>query len=92
MDIEHQNKTLIGEWATKSHVGCSSITGVLSGAAEASQGDLPGSFTVTANDTSTHMTFEYYIDEDLANVNGDTVEVYYEFRDVFNVLAINETH
>ncbi|MFT5512318.1 MAG: hypothetical protein ACI8SE_000716 [Bacteroidia bacterium] len=92
MDIEHQNQSLLGEWAPENHVGCNSIIGILSGAEEASQGDLPGSFTVTTNDPSTHMTFEYYIDDALAKVNGDTVEVYYEFREVFKVLGITFTH
>jgi hypothetical protein len=88
LDIEYQQLSILGEWAPENHVGCNSIIGVLSGADEESQGDLPGSFKVTTDDTTTHMTFEYYIDESLTKVNGDTVEVYYEYRNVQHINSI----
>lgn len=80
-DILYQGESILGVYAPNSHEESLHIEGVLSGAEEASQGDLPGSFTVSPSDDPS-MTFEFYIDEELSALNNKVIEVYYSIREV----------
>ena len=52
------------------------ITGILSGAKEPSAGDLPDEVTVTAKD-GTKVTFEWFIDDNMAKHDGKEVTLTY---------------
>ena len=87
MDIIHKDTSLLGEYALPHKTDFARITGTISGANEESQGDLPGTFTVT-NKHGKSVTFGYYIDQNLANINGSKATVYYELMDVSVVKSI----
>ena len=87
MDIVYQETSIMGEYALPNTDDFERFSGTISGANEESQGDLPGEFSITSSDGES-MTFEYYLDENLANLNGKEATVYYEFRDVSIVQSI----
>jgi len=87
MDIIHEDTSIMGEYALPHRDDFERVSEVISGAEEESQGDLPREFTITSSDGKT-MMFEYYIDESLANINGNTATVFYEIRDVSVVQSI----
>lgn len=88
MDIVFADSSILGEYTPANHKGFQSITGLITGATEPSQGDLPGRFTVTSTD-SIALSFEYYIDDKLAEINNQNATVYYEYREVYEIKSVD---
>ncbi|MFT5723699.1 MAG: hypothetical protein ACI9JN_000816 [Bacteroidia bacterium] len=87
MDITHSDTSILGVYKPTNQYDFLHITGTVSGATEPSQGDLPGHFTITTT-KGNPLTFEYYVDDVLALINGQIATVYYEYRTVYEVLKI----
>ena len=88
MDIIHKDTSLLGEYALPHKTDFARITGTISGANEESQGDF--TWHVYSDETSmvNQSRFGYYIDQNLANINGSKATVYYELMDVSVVKSI----
>ena len=80
MEMQLSGRSLMGEAAPKkADPSWRKITGVLSGAAEVTGGDLPDDITVTPGN-GPKMTFEYYVDEAMTKGEGKTVTAWYGLR------------
>lgn len=86
-DIHRECESLLGEYAIDINEADKEITGILSGAASISNGDLPDEITITAGD-GTEVTFKCFISDEVAAANGDEVTVFYATKYVNNVTYI----
>ena len=62
------------------------ITGTLSGAAEITSSDLPG--TIRVSNEEENVSFNYYVDNDLAAINNTEVTAYYILRPNHTITSI----
>lgn len=88
IDMHLNGKTLSGESAPEMDSEWESITGVLSGAEQTTQSDLPSIINVTDIDGNI-VNFKYYVEEDMLKANGKEVQVYYSFKGVSNITHIS---
>ncbi len=87
-DMQVKGKSLFGEYAPeKIDPEWKKITGTLTGADELSQGDLPGTVTVTGKDGN-EVDFKYFVDDDMVAANGKEVTAYYVMRGSNNITRI----
>jgi len=81
-DLQYKGESVFGEYAPeKTDPSWKKITGVLSGAAEVTAGDLPDTVTVT-NEEGTTLNFDIFIDAETVKANGNQVTAFYEVRGV----------
>ena len=79
LDIKDKNKTILEGEAIELPKDLKKITGVLSGAAEETQGDLPGNISVTTP-SGEKVDFEFFITPNTVKYNNKTVTAFYEER------------
>jgi hypothetical protein len=84
-DLTFNDKSLFGEVATSSDDEILTITGILSNAAEATAGDLPGQVFITTEEEITEK-FDVFITPEMVSANGKTVTGYYQ-KQVNNVIT-----
>ena len=87
-DLQYKGESVFGEYAPeKTDPSWKKITGILSGAAEVTAGDLPD--TVTVTDTNGNaMEFGLFIDAETVKANGKEVTAFYEVRGVNTITHI----
>lgn len=90
MDIFENGKTLLGEYTPDLDPEWKSITGILSGAENETQSDLPSIISVTDIDGN-KLDFKFYIDETMVKANGKEVQAYFSFKGVSTITHINPT-
>lgn len=76
-DLHYNDTSVFGEYAADYNKRWEQITGVLLGADIVTAGDLP-SFISIAGTNGKNLDFEVFIDEEMVNVNGKTVTVFYD--------------
>ena len=86
-DLHSKGTSLLGKYAPDSIEEFKKLTGVLSGAEEVTPGDLPGEITITSEDGES-QSFEYFVTEDLVEINGQEVTVYYDILGRENITRI----
>lgn len=88
IDMYYNGKSVFGEYAQETiDPEWNIFTGILSGADEATPGDLPGEVFVT-DQNERQLNFEYYVDDAMVEVNGKEVTVYYSGRGVSRITYI----
>jgi hypothetical protein len=80
VDIQAAGKSIFPNDPVELQPFTKRITGVLSGAAETTPGDLPSQISVLAAD-GTKLDLDYFVTPDLVAQNGKTVTLYYEIQD-----------
>jgi hypothetical protein len=75
----HDSKSIFGAEVAPEGDGIKSIEGILYGAEQVTNGDLPGEVSVFADDGENHY-FPYYVTQDMVNVNEKRVTAFYETR------------
>ena len=86
IDLHYEGASLFGEYAPEYDSSWKNITGTLSGADEATPGDLPDVISITAGDEK--MDFELFIDPETVTANGKMVTAYYYIRGVETITNI----
>ena len=87
-DLQYKGESVFGEYAPeKTDPSWKKITGVLSGAAEVTAGDLPDTVTVTSEEGTT-LNFDIFIDAETVKANGNQVTAYYVIRGVNTITHI----
>ena len=87
-DMQVKGNSVFGKYAPENiDPEWQKITGTLSGAHEPSQGDLPGTVTVTGKDGN-QVNFKYYIDDAMVAANGKEVTAYYLMSGRNNITRI----
>lgn len=79
LDLRVKGKSIVSEEKIELSPETHKIVGVLSGADEVTPGDLPGNVTITTKD-NTAFTFEFFVTQEMVEVNGKQVVGYYEER------------
>ena len=87
-DMQVKGKSVFGKYAPENiDPEWQKITGTLSNADEPSQGDLPGTVTVTGKDGN-QVNFKYYVDDAMVAANGKEVTAYYVMSGRNNITRI----
>lgn len=90
LDVRQNGKSIFPEGNQALGSDVKKIAGVLSGAAEESQGDLPGTVFITDKQHK-ELAFDYYVTPELVRVNGKNVVGYYEERMQYIITKIKPT-
>jgi hypothetical protein len=86
IDLHLKGVSLFGEYAPEFDSSWETITGILSGADEATAGDLPDTISITADNKK--MDFDIFIDPETVKANGKKVTAYYDVRGVESITDI----
>ena len=87
LDIRQDGKSLLGIAAADLPEGLSRITGTLSGATAVTTGDLPGKIRIH-DPESASLAFEFFITEEMVEVEGQLVEGWYDVRTMNKISGI----
>lgn len=87
LDMYHDSKSIFGAEVAPEGDGIKSIEGILYGAEQVTNGDLPGEVSVFADDGENHY-FPYYVTQDMVNVNEKRVTAFYETRTSNTIMSI----
>ncbi len=87
LDIYYESYSIFGSEVAPEGEGIRSIEGVLYGAENITEGDLPGEVSVFANDGENHY-FPYFVTQEMVAVNEKVVTVFYEIRSQHVITAI----
>lgn len=87
LDIYYESYSIFGSEVAPEGEGIRSIEGVLYGAENITEGDLPGEVSVFANDGENHY-FPYFVSQEMVAVNEKVVTVFYEIRSQHVITAI----
>ena len=79
IDLKFNGKSVFPKGNRPPISGAKAITGILSNAAEATQGDLPGELYIKTEEEITEK-FPFFITDDIVKLNGKTVVGYYQQR------------
>ena len=86
-DIQLNGTSLLGEYAPEFDDEWKQITGVLSGADEATAGDLADIMSIT-DSQGQKIDFEWFIDSEIVSVNGKVVDAFYYIQGVNTITQI----
>ncbi len=87
LDIYYESYSIFGSEVAPEGEGIRSIEGVLYGAENITEGDLPGEVSVFADDGENHY-FPYFVTQEMVAVNEKVVTVFYEIRSQHVITAI----
>jgi hypothetical protein len=79
IDLKSNGKSVFPKGNRPPIAGAKAITGILSNAAEATQGDIPSELYIKTEEEITEK-FPFFITEDIVKLNGKTVVGYYQQR------------
>jgi hypothetical protein len=79
LDIYHNGTSVFGAEVAPEGEGVKSIEGILYGADQTTNGDLPGEVSVFADDGENHY-FSFFITEEMVAVNEKRITAFYDTR------------
>ena len=79
LDLFHDSKSIFGAEIAPEGEGIKAIEGVLYGAEQATDGDIPGEVSVFADDGE-NIYFQYFITQDMVAFNEKRVTAFYDTR------------
>jgi len=87
MELQMNNKSLLGGEKFTPEEDTKEITGILGGVASATGGDLPDEITITTDEDNT-LTFKFFITPEMVAANGKKVTGFYTERTENNIVSI----
>ena len=90
MDMQVKGKTIINDANIVPTAETQKVVGVLHGADEETQGDLPGRISITTKDNEV-VEFDFFITAEMVKANGTRVVVFYAERNQNTISSIKFT-
>lgn len=87
LDLFYEGKSIFGAEIAPEGESIKAIEGVLYGAEQTTDGDIPGEVSVFADDGE-NLYFPYFITQEMVNVNEKWVTAFYESRTSNTILSI----
>ncbi len=79
LDVFHDSRSIFGAEVAPEGDGIKAIEGILYGAEQVTNGDLPGEVSVFADDGENHY-FPYFVTQEMVAVNEKRVTAFYDVR------------
>ncbi len=87
LDMYHEGKSIFGAEVSPEGESIKSIEGVLYGAEQVTDGDIPGEVSVFADDGE-NLYFQFFVTQEMVNVNEKRVAAFYERRTMNTITSI----
>jgi hypothetical protein len=87
LDMYHESKSIFGAEVSPEGESIKSIEGVLYGAEQITDGDIPGEVSVFADDGE-NLYFQFFVTQEMVNVNEKRVTAFYERRTLNTITSI----
>jgi len=87
LDMYHESKSIFGAEVSPEGESIKSIEGVLYGAEQVTDGDIPGEVSVFADDGE-NLYFQFFVTQEMVNVNEKRVTAFYERRTMNTITSI----